>query len=134
MAMQDSDETTAVAQTMGFSSFGGPDRPRKKRRHDGTAPSDALNAQAPSALGDAAAANQDEMAHDNGDKATAPLSSRPPSLPQRPPTTSFAQTSLAPRNGPNCYEAYYDCASIQNPWALLESALSLHPNSPWPAP
>ncbi|PHH59670.1 hypothetical protein CDD81_2672 [Ophiocordyceps australis] len=127
--MQDDDETTAVAQTMGFSSFGGPDRPRKKRRHHGTAPSDASNPQAPSALDDAATTNGD-----NGDRAAASLSSRPASLPQHSPTTSFAQTSLAPRNGPNWYQTYYDCASIQNPWALLESAMGLYPKSPWPTP
>jgi len=149
-------DEAAMAEMMGFSSFGGPDRPPKKRRYNPGA--DAATAAAAQRTGSNSTPlgarkelkvdNQDRIdlrdvdddAGNHGDQVSAVaslLGAPPATLPQRPatslskPANSHQDPPQALRTAP-WYEGYYDTLSNFNPWAKLEKKLGLEPLGNWP--
>ncbi|EHK41337.1 hypothetical protein TRIATDRAFT_180523, partial [Trichoderma atroviride IMI 206040] len=151
----------AMAQAMGFSSFGHQNRPQKRKYNphaDAVISSDSKTAQraakpsatgsnstplgVPSSKSSQAAANADEI--DLDDEAGVPESAatpaalvRPHGLPERPvPGTGFIGSSGGHGHQDGSrhdiwYDGYYDPKSNENPWRRLEGSKGLQPVGTW---
>lgn len=150
----DMDDTTDdIMAQMGFSSFGGQNRPQKKRRYNPRA--DAVQDDPPSGTGANStalgrpAANADEIDLEDDPTTEPPATQaqvRPASLPQRPaPGTGFVdgqKPAAAAHHPPPAshegggsrapwYEGYYDHLSNENPWERLEKTKGLESKGSW---
>ena len=151
----DTDEA-AMAEMMGFSSFGGPERPQKKRRYNPGA--DAATATAAQTTGSNSTPlgarkerdvdNQDRIDledfgddagnHDDQIPAVVSLLGAPPAILPRRPATSPSKPANSHQDMPQgmrtapWYEGYHDTLSNLNPWAKLEERLGLEPLGNWP--
>ena len=123
------DDQAALAETMGFSSFGN-QNPSKKRR---LSPN-------PQPEPPCASANTEEINleddDDGEDNATAGPAST--SLPERPPhgaqqRGAGRQHHARNNNGGIWYEGYYDNLSNSNPWERLEARMGLEARGAWPS-
>lgn len=135
-------EESAMAEMMGFSAFGGPDRPAKKRRYNPGADA-AVTGSNSTPLGvrqQAETANVDGIDLEDGggnaqageDRPSTNLGAPPVSLPQRPgiAVANGGQEGI-PSRAP-WYQDYYDKAFNLNPWNYVEKSNGLQPRGTWP--
>lgn len=147
--MDQEPDDQAMAQMLGFSSFGAQDPPQKRRRYNpgggavastgsNTTP---LGARKPNAeeidLDDDEEAAPVEQVTSAGVSSEAPQTSALHGLPQRPaPGAGFTDQGRGSQHhhgdqGQPWYEDYYDTLFNRNPWEKLEKAMGLQPRGSW---
>lgn len=151
--MDEETDEAAMASMMGFSSFGGPDRPSKKRRYnpDADAAIDSLAQTNAATTGsnstplgsrkqtDGKNADEIDLEDEGGGMGEGELAfgssgvAHPASLPQRPATVESNGAQDLHRTARNYpwYEGYYDELSNRNPWEKLEKSIGLQPRGTW---
>ena len=129
----DDQAAAAMAEAMGFSSFGHASKKRKYNPHTDATTSASTSEPAFSSGANSAPLGTKPPAKVEGtDEEEA--SSRPASLPQRPAFASQPKDAAGRSVGghnPLWYEGYYDPSSNANPWDRLEKKLGLESKGPW---